>query len=81
MIINTHKKSSLYLVLCLRGGMHIFVKTLIGKTITLEVEISDTMNKSRPKFKARMEFLEIIKDCSLLGKQCEDDRTLADYDI
>jgi len=31
------------LVLRLRGGMQIFVKTLTGKTITLEVEPSDSV--------------------------------------
>ena len=35
---NIQKESTLHLVLRLRGGMHIFVKTLTGKTITLEVE-------------------------------------------
>ncbi|MQL67713.1 ubiquitin, partial [Streptomyces vinaceus] len=38
------KESTLHLVLRLRGGMQIFVKTLTGKTITLEVESSDTMD-------------------------------------
>ncbi|GKD80075.1 ubiquitin, partial [Tanacetum coccineum] len=33
---NIHKESTLHLVLRLRGGMQIFVKTLTGKTITLE---------------------------------------------
>ena len=32
-------QSTLHLVLRLRGGMQIFVKTLTGKTITLEVTI------------------------------------------
>uniref|UniRef100_A0A8P0TS43 Ubiquitin-like domain-containing protein n=1 Tax=Canis lupus familiaris TaxID=9615 RepID=A0A8P0TS43_CANLF len=36
---NIQKESTLHLVLRLRGGMQIFVKTLTGKTITLEVEI------------------------------------------
>ena len=36
--------STLHLVLRLRGGMQIFVKTLTGKTITLEVEGSDTID-------------------------------------
>ena len=31
------------LVLRLRGGMQVFVKTLTGKTITLEVEPSDSV--------------------------------------
>ena len=33
---NIQKESTLHLVLRLRGGMQIFVKTLTGKTITLE---------------------------------------------
>lgn len=36
---NIQKESTLHLVLRLRGGMQIFVKTLTGKTITLEVEV------------------------------------------
>jgi len=38
---NIMKESTLHLALRLRGGMHIFVKTLTGKTITLEVESSN----------------------------------------
>lgn len=41
---NIEKESTLYLVLRLRGGIQIFVKTLTGKTITLEVESSDTID-------------------------------------
>ncbi len=33
----------------LRGGMQIFVKTLTGKTIALNVEVSDTMDKIKDK--------------------------------
>src|SRR5438034_11714064 len=40
---NIQKESTLHLVLRLRGGMQIFVKTLTGKPITLEVESSDTI--------------------------------------
>ena len=40
---NIQKESTLHLVLRLRGAMQIFVKTLTGKTITLEVEPSDTI--------------------------------------
>ena len=49
---NIQKESTLHLVLRLRGGMQIFVKTLTGKTITLDVEASDSIDnvkaKSRP---------------------------------
>ena len=43
------KESTLHLVLRLRGGMQIFVKTLTGKTITLEVESSDTIDNVKSK--------------------------------
>ena len=43
------KESALHLVFRLRGGMHIFVKTLTGKTITLEVESSDTVVNVKAK--------------------------------
>ena len=36
-------------MLRLRGGMQIFVKTLTGKTITLEVESSDTIDNVKAK--------------------------------
>ena len=38
------------------SGMQIFVKTLTGKTITLEVESSDTLTMSRRRSKTRREY-------------------------
>merc|ERR1712003_479303 len=46
---NIQKESTLHLVLRLRGGMQIFVKTLTGKTITLDVEPSDTIENVKSK--------------------------------
>ena len=46
---NIQKESTLHLVLRLRGGMQIFVKTLTGKTITLEVEASDSIDNVKQK--------------------------------
>ena len=43
------QESTLHLVLRLRGGMQIFVKTLTGKTITLEVEPSDSIENVKAK--------------------------------
>jgi len=42
---NIQKESTLHLVLC----MQIFVKMLMGKTITLEVESSDTIDNPKAK--------------------------------
>merc|ERR1711977_562677 len=46
---NIQKESTLHLVLRLRGGMQIFVKTLTGKTIALEVEPSDSIDNVKAK--------------------------------
>jgi len=65
---NIQKESTLHLVLRLRGGsgMQIFVKTLTGKTITLDVESSDTIGTSNRKFKIKKAFLPINNDSSSL---------------
>ena len=41
---NVAKESTIHLVLRLRGGMQIFVRTLTGKTMTLEVNSTDTID-------------------------------------
>jgi ubiquitin C len=46
---NFQKELTLHLVLGLRGDMQIFVKTFTGKTITLEVEASDTIDNVKAK--------------------------------
>lgn len=64
---NIQKESTLHLVLRLRGGMQIFVKTLTGKTITLEVESSDTIDNVKPRFRIRKVFHRTSRGLSLLG--------------
>ena len=46
---NIQKESTLHLIFCLCGSMQIFVKTLTGKTITLKVESSDTIDNVKAK--------------------------------
>eukprot|EP01084_Bolivina_argentea_P265005 449067_1 len=47
---NVQKESTLHLLLRLRGGaMQIFIKTLTGKTITLDVEPNDTIQNIKAK--------------------------------
>eukprot|EP00253_Pinus_taeda_P007590 PITA_07590 len=46
---NIQKESTLHLVLRLRGGIQIFLKTLTGKTMTLELESSDTIDNVKVK--------------------------------
>ncbi len=46
---NIQKESTIHLVLRLRGGMQLFVKTLTGRTITIEAEASDSIADIKQK--------------------------------
>jgi ubiquitin C len=73
--------TSLHSVLSVRGGMQLFVKTLTGKTVSIEVEEGESIEDVKAKIAEKEGIPPEQQRLIFGGQQLQDQKTLQDYDV
>jgi len=73
--------TSLDSILSLRGGMQLFVKTLTGKTVSIEVEEGESIEDVKAKIAEKEGIPAEQQRLIFGGQQLQDQKTLQDYDV
>ena len=78
---NIRKESTIHLVLRLVGGMQLFLKTLTGRTTTVNAEPTDTVADLKQRLADKEGVPPTDQRLVFAGKALEDSRALSDYNI
>ena len=76
---NIQKESTLHLVLRLRGGTMIKVKTLTGKEIEIDIEPTDTIDRIKERVEEKEGIPPVQQRLTFDGKQMAGDKTAQEY--
>ena len=78
---NIAKESTIHVVMRLQGGMRIYVKNLTGKTTPMEIAAEETVTGLKNKIYEKEGVAPGQQRLIFAGKQLDDGRTLAEYNI
>jgi ubiquitin len=73
--------TSMQSILAVRGGMQLFVKTLTGKTVSIEVEEGESIEDVKAKIAEKEGIPPEQQRLIFGGQQLQDAKTLQDYDV